>query len=199
MARFPGCLLGVLISLSNPLAAKASCRLALAEPHLAEQVVPIGYQQVATVVGVPCDLLYALALTESGQSSMSNNQWRPWPWTLNIDGRGQYFQSRTQAWQHLQQALTEKHRATDVGILQINWGYHQRALGSAWEALEPYHNLQVGAAILKRCFDSRSDWWQSAGCYHAPNNSKRAEAYRLRVQRHWRQILHVPKKEGDES
>ena len=38
------------------------------------QPVPVGYQQVASEYDLPAALLYALALTESGQSSLSYSQ-----------------------------------------------------------------------------------------------------------------------------
>ena len=168
--------------------ASAQCSLALSK-HPVETIVPVGYQHIATDEGVPCDLLYAIALTESGQSRFSQQQWRPWPWTLNIEGRGHYFPSRIDAWRALKKTLAANQGAADIGLLQINWRYHHRELETPWQALAPYHNLRVGAAILKRCFNTTKDWWQSAGCYHAPNHPKRAKGYQARVRRHWQKIL----------
>ena len=178
----------LLMGLNSLQGASAHCSLSLSVKDRIENIVPIGYQRVATEIGVPCDLLYAMALTESGQSRFSQNQWRPWPWTLNIEGRGQYFSSRREAWVQLEKVVANESGSVDVGLLQIAWRYHQQALGSTWQALDPYHNLRVGAAILKRCFDSPLDWWQSVGCYHAPNDKGRAARYQQRVQHLWRKI-----------
>ena len=79
------------------------------------QSVPVGYQQVASEYGLPPGLLYAVALTESGQSSLSGGQFRPWPWALNIDGEGHYFPSRQMAWQALQAVLTQTKTSVDIG------------------------------------------------------------------------------------
>lgn len=152
------------------------------------QVVPVGYQHVALEYGVPPSLLYAVALTESGQSLFSRGEFRPWPWALNIDGEGYYYPSRQQAWEALQVVLTEPRASVDVGLMQINWRYHQASLGSAWQALEPYHNLEVAAAILRDCFAQLGDWLPSAGCYHAPNHAERARRYSQRVNAHWRRL-----------
>ena len=130
----------------------------------------------------------AVAMTESGQSHLSLSQWRPWPWTLNIKGRGHYFVSRQAAWRALLDALAEEDPSVDIGLMQVNWRYHRRDLGSPWQALEPYHNLRVGAAILKRCRTPNIDWWDSVGCYHAPNDPARAQRYRERVRGHWRAL-----------
>ena len=149
------------------------------------QPVPAGYHQVASEYGLPPTLLYAVALTESGQSSHSDGQFRPWPWALNIDGEGHYFQSRLMAWQALQVVLTETKASVDIGLMQISWRYHQSALGSSWQALDPYHNLRVAAAILRDCFAEHTNWIQIAGCYHAPNDPARADRYGQRVKAHW--------------
>ena len=152
------------------------------------QSIPGGYQRVATEYNLPPALLYAVALTESGQSALSEGQFRPWPWALNINGAGHYFTSRQDALQALQVALANAASSVDIGLMQVNWRYHHAALGSAWEALDPYHNMRVAAAILRDCLNEHTNWMQTAGCYHAPNDSTRAQAYASRVQQHWAQI-----------
>lgn len=152
------------------------------------QPVPTGYQQVAIEYGLPPALLYAVALTESGQSSLSKGQFRPWPWALNINGEGHYFPSRQRAWQALQTALTETGNSVDIGLMQVSWRYHRAALESTWQALDPYHNLRVAAAILRDCYVEHTNWMQSAGCYHAPNDPAKARAYVRRVKQHWMQL-----------
>lgn len=149
------------------------------------QPVPAGYQHIAAEFGVPPGLLYAVALTESGQSSLSGGQFRPWPWTLNIDGKGHYYLSRRQAWAALKEVLAHSEASVDIGLMQVNWRYHHTDLGSPWQALEPYHNLRVAAAILNQCFTRHGAWLPSAGCYHAPHHPDRAQHYSQRVQRHW--------------
>lgn len=151
-------------------------------------VVPPGYQAIASEQGVPATLLYAVALTESGQRQLSQPLQRPWPWTLNIGGRGQFFGSRQAAWHALQYALANETTSVDIGLMQVNWRYHSQKLGSPWQSLDPYHNLRVGAAILKRCRTPKIDWWDSVGCYHAPNDPARAQHYRERVREHWRAL-----------
>ena len=150
--------------------------------------VPPGYRAIAGEEGVPATLLYAVALTESGQVRRSQPLQRPWPWTLNIGGRGEFFGSRQAAWHALQRALADGKTSVDIGLMQVNWRYHRQDLGSPWQSLDPYHNLRVGAAILKRCRTPKSVWWDSVGCYHAPNDPARAQHYRERVRGHWRAL-----------
>jgi hypothetical protein len=103
--------------------------------------------------------------------------------------RGSIFRPRQSAWRASQVALTETDASVDIGLMQISWRYHQSSLGSSWQALDPYHNLRVAAALLRDCFNERGDWIESAGCYHAPNNPARANRYGRRVQERWAQVL----------
>ncbi|NKB61231.1 MAG: transglycosylase SLT domain-containing protein [Gammaproteobacteria bacterium] len=152
------------------------------------ETIPAGYVQVANRYDIPPVLLYAVALTESGQSSLSDGRFRPWPWTLNINGEGHYFPSRQAAWQALQSSVDIANNSVDIGLMQISWRYHSTALGSAWQALAPYHNLTVAAAILRDCQKKNTSWNERVGCYHAPNDSARAISYALRVKVHWEQL-----------
>jgi hypothetical protein len=75
-------------------------------------------------------------------------------------------------------------------LMQVNWRYHQDKLGSPWQALDPYHNLRVGAEILQDCYTNRQDWWSSVGCYHSPANTQKAEQYIGRVLSKWQRLMH---------
>ncbi len=156
-----------------------------------EESVPVGYRAIAAEGGIPSTVLYAMALTESGKQVTSADIYRPWPWTLNVAGRGYFFSSRLEAWQALIDELQKGQRSIDIGLMQVSWRYHQKRLGTPWQALDPYFNLRVGSAILQTCYQSRQDWWASVGCYHAPTNLNRADRYRLRVLAHWRWITSV--------
>ena len=143
--------------------------------------VPTGYRAIATQRGIPHSVLYAVALTESGKRVTATGPYRPWPWTLNVAGDGYFYATRLEAWQALRDWLEEGKRSIDIGLMQVNWRYHHERLGDPWQALDPYHNLRVGADILRECYTSQRDWWASVGCYHAPANPARAEWYRRRV------------------
>lgn len=153
---------------------------------LAESV-PWGYQKVAEAHGVPSDVLYAIALTESTRR-LANGRLCPWPWTLNVRGRPERYATRKEAHaaltRHLRQGITR----IDVGLMQVNWYYHREKLGSAWEALEPYHNLRVGSKILREEYANAKNWPSAIGRYHAPNDRDRAEHYRQRVESRLRRI-----------
>ena len=150
--------------------------------------VPDGYRTIAAEYEIPCTILYAMALTESGRSLNENRMHRPWPWTLNVAGRGYFYPSRQAAWGALNRFIERGERSIDIGLLQVNWKYHQDKLGTPWQALDPYHNLRTAAMILQDCFRQRQDWWASVGCYHSPANRVHSERYRLRVVGHWQRL-----------
>ena len=151
--------------------------------------VPVGYQQVADAYDLPPEVLYAVALTESARQVDTTGNVRPWPWTLNVQGRGHFFASREEAEVALQQHFDQGRRSIDIGLMQVNWRYHRQRLGSPQLALDPYHNLRVAAEILRDCHQSRQDWWAAVGCYHAPNSPQRAARYRARVRAHWQRVI----------
>ena len=155
----------------------------------AVDTVPAGYRTIATERDIPHTLLYAVALTESGKRVISTGAYRPWPWTLNVAGRGYFFDSRKEAWQALVEYIKGGKSSSDIGLMQVNWRYHQERLGTPWQALDPYHNLRVGAGILQDCYVTRQDWWASVGCYHAPSNPDRADQYRRRVVSRWQRLV----------
>ena len=171
------CWLIVLAGLILPFASRAG------------EFVPAGYRMIAVEHGIPQSVLFAIALTESGKQTGPAGSVRPWPWTLNVAGRGYFFDSRQAAWQALTAYLKEGKRSIDIGLMQVNWRYHQDQLGTPWQALDPYHNLRVGAGILQSCYVDRQDWWASVGCYHAPTDTYRADRYRRRVVSHWQRIV----------
>ena len=170
----------VLVALSALLVGASSVR--------ATSAVPAGYQRVAANHGIPSDVFYAVALAESGKRIEHLRELRPWPWTLNVHGNGRFYPSRRAATSALHEALAAGRTSVDIGLMQVNWRYHQSAFGEIDEALDPYRNLHVAAAILITCYQSRRDWWAAVGCYHAPNDRHRAERYRERVRTIWRDI-----------
>ena len=73
----------------------------------ANESVPTGYRMIAAEHGIPQSVLFAVALTESGKQTGQTGTLRPWPWTLNVAGRGYFFDSRQAAWQ----AIAARHTA----------------------------------------------------------------------------------------
>ncbi|WP_261666558.1 lytic transglycosylase domain-containing protein [Erwinia mallotivora] len=152
--------------------------LVIAAEAQAGQPVPDGYARVAAAHGVPAEALYAVSLSESSRTLSSGV--RPWPWTLNVAGKGYRYNSRIEAWRALQGFM--KHhslRRIDVGLAQVNLGWNGHHFTSTWEAFEPYTNLNAAATILRECWMRRpGSWLDAAGCYHHPAGGAAAARYR---------------------
>lgn len=146
--------------------------------------VPVGYRQVAQLYQVPEQFVYGIALNESGKT-LDRHQVRPWPWTLNVDGKGYAYPTRKACWLALTRFLAQGKKLVDIGLMQVNWHYHQEKLGDPWLALDPYANLHIGVRILRDEYERTHDWFQAVGRYHSPGSSsvqrQRADQYARRV------------------
>lgn len=155
------------------------------------QEIPVGYREVAMRHGVPAESLYSVALAETSMapkriSSVTRGAGqppsveRPWPWTINVAGKGYRYASRLQAWEALQNFLkTHPRKRIDVGIAQVNLGWNGHHFVSTWEAFDPYTNLNAAASILRECYDRNpGSWLAAAGCYHHPAGGAPAARYK---------------------
>lgn len=138
--------------------------------------VPSAYQAAALAVGIPSQLLWAVALQESGWHRRS--RLIPWPWTLNIAGVPERFATRARACQALHRALNRTSpKRIDVGLAQVNWGYHHDLVRSPCELLDPYRNLAVASRLLFELHHEGESWLMTAAHYHRPAGGAEAARY----------------------
>ena len=152
--------------------------------------VPMAYLIVARSHQVPADILYAIALTESGTDYRGEKI--PWPWALNIDGDSVYCASRQDAIHQASHAINNR-QSVDIGLMQINWRWHRQRFSNIGASLIPMRNLSAGATILYEQFEQTNDWWEAVGRYHDPGQDAEslasARRYRERVKQNWRMWL----------
>ncbi|HAF2162391.1 TPA: lytic transglycosylase domain-containing protein [Salmonella enterica] len=174
---------GLLMILTAGFSSPAAAQQAQGQPLPAGSPVPEGYRQVAEEYDVPAEALYSVSLAESSRRLPQGE--RPWPWTLNVAGKGYRYASREEAYQALLGFMRHYPlRRIDVGIAQVNLGWNGGYFRNYREALEPYTNLRAAAQILRHCYDlNPGSWLQAAGCYHHPAGGKPARTYRAIVQR----------------
>jgi len=178
------------VAAQRTLAVLLALTLALVAPAGFAMTIPAAYQVAAQQEGVPPAVLYALALTESGVRLKQGL--RPWPWTLNIAGKGYYFRNRQAACVALVQAIA-RHGAkrVDVGLGQINLGWHAGLFGRPCDALQPQRNLRHAARLLRAHFEHSGDWRVAAARYHRPAGGLPAQHYRKTFTRQLAQVLQV--------
>ncbi|WP_110972544.1 transglycosylase SLT domain-containing protein [Pseudomonas huaxiensis] len=164
----------------RPLAAYLLMAPGLWSTATSAAVPPIAYQYAAQAAEIPPEVLYAIALQESGLELRGRR--RPWPWTLNVAGKSQYYSSRTQACAALQYAARRvKATRIDVGLAQLNLGYQRAHYSAPCELLSPAHNLTIAASILRRHRRAGEDWLPAIGRYHRPAGGPLATRYQRRV------------------
>lgn len=108
---------------------------------------------------------------------------QPWPWTLNVAGRGMYFASRQEAHAAINRLLAEGRSDFDVGLMQVNWRYHGQRFNSPWEALSPAVNIRVAEDILAENLRRSGSAAKAIAWYHNAN-PERGTPYFHRFMKH---------------
>lgn len=153
----------------------------------AQEIPPPAYQVAAQRAGIPSTVLYAISLQESGVRR--GERIVPWPWSLNVAGQSRRYASRSQACTGAHQALREvSPTRIDVGLGQINLGYHKHRYRQVCDLLDPYVNLAIAAQILKEQHAPEEDWLLAIGRYHRPAGGAPAARYRHSVSKHLARI-----------
>jgi hypothetical protein len=123
------------------------------------------FSEPAFAFELPVPLLRAIAKVESGVK----------PWTLNIAGRGYWYESKDGALAAARAALRQG-LSVDVGMMQINSFWLRKYGISPEAALDPLANVYFGAWILRQELDRLGDMRAAIGSYHSPKPEK-AENY----------------------
>ena len=115
--------------------------------------------------GVPYNVLLALTLVETGQRR--DGEFRPWPWTVNEGGEGQWFATKAEAETHAQAALDQGATNVDLGCFQLNYRWHAENFGSLEEMLDPGMNAAYAARFLAQLYADTGSWSDAAAAYHS--------------------------------
>lgn len=133
--------------------------------------------QAAAATGVPISVLKAISLTETGRDRGGTA--RPWPWTVNMEGKGLWFDSREAALGYAYEHYKRGARSFDVGCFQINYKWHHEHFASIEEMFDPSANALYAANFLMSLFEASGDWETAAGAYHS-RTPEHAERYKAR-------------------
>lgn len=123
--------------------------------------------------GVPRDVMLAITLVET--RTRRGGVSGPWPWTVNVAGKGGWFQSRAAALLHAQSALSRGETSFDVGCFQLNYRWHGMHFASIDQMFEPGPSGDYAARFLKDLHAETGDWIKASGHYHSrtPVHAKR--------------------------
>jgi hypothetical protein len=130
--------------------------------------------------GVPPQILHAVALTETGRQT--GDRIRPYPWAINREGQGHWFETREEALAFAEDSLRQGRKSFDVGCVQINFRWHGHAFPTLDDMFDPEWTATYAAQFLRTLYEERGDWSAAAGAYHSLTPDK-ASIYRERFDR----------------
>lgn len=161
----------------------AGAELAAADPPAAADpalLCEAAAAQAARESGVPLSVLRAISLTETGRRR--GGGFKPWPWTVNMEGAGVWFDSEDEARADVFRHHQRGARSYDVGCFQINYRWHGQHFASIEEMFDPLVNARYAARFLSELHGETGDWSRAAGAYHS-RTREYADRYRARFDR----------------
>ena len=138
--------------------------------------------------GIPTHLLAAISSTESGRWHKQLGLALPWPWTINVEGKGYYFDSKAEAVAKTAAFIRQGASSIDVGCMQVNLKHHPKAFRNLEEAFDPSRNVAYASQFLRSNFDEMGDWIKATAAYHSRTN-KRGQEYLSRIEKSWNRIV----------
>jgi len=125
--------------------------------------------------GVPLSVLRAISLTETGRSV--DGQVSTWPWTINVQGKGYWFDTRLDAESFARKTLSAGVSNFDSGCFQLNYRWHGRHFKRVEDLFEPVANATYAAQFLADLHAEFGAWSKAAGAFHS-RTPKYAALYR---------------------
>lgn len=138
--------------------------------------------------GIPTHLLSAIASTESGRYHSGLKLSVPWPWTINAEGKGYFFDSKQEAIAAVRRLQSQGISSIDVGCMQVNLHHHPQAFLNLDDAFEPERNVAYAASFLRTLYEEQKSWKSAAASYHSRTYSRGMD-YVGKVYDRWLGIL----------
>ena len=162
---------------------------AMASPGTVTEDVPTALcaKAVAAVesrLGIPAQLLSAIALAESGRWDSVRRMSVSWPWTIYSEGRAYYPPDKNSAIAEVRSLQARGVRNIDVGCLQVNLFYHPDAFETLDKAFDPATNAAYAGDLLLRLQNTHRSWSRAIAFYHS-STRKLAVPYLRKVQQLW--------------
>ncbi len=121
---------------------------------------------------IPKDLIHSISLQESGRHHQDFKKAIPWPWAVNVEGQGYYFDRKLDAVNFVIQQQNKGKKSIDVGCMQISLLYHGSEFKSIADAFEPKRNVEYGAIFLREKFEQYKSWKKAVANYHSSDITK---------------------------
>jgi hypothetical protein len=119
------------------------------------------------VSSLPSNLLISIGMVESGRTDPLTGRKAPWPWTVNADGQGQYFDNKADAEAFVRFAEESGAHDIDVGCFQISLQSHPDAFATLDDAFDPAQNAAYAARFLTQLKAETGSWNTAIADYHS--------------------------------
>jgi hypothetical protein len=150
--------------------------------------------QAAAESGVPLAVLRAITRTETGRAL--DDGFLPWPWAVNMEGKGLWFDSREAAIAYAEKEFARGARSFDMGCFQVNYKWHGAHFPSLAAMMDPLESARYAAKYLGELQAVLGDWAQAAGRYHS-GTPEYAARYRARYERLLASLPPMPPEAGE--
>lgn len=121
---------------------------------------------------VPLAVLYAVALTETGQRGSLH------AYAMNIEGRPVFSSTLREATIQFAESKRSGAVLIDIGCMQINHHFHGANFVSLEEMFDPARNVDYAAKFLRNLRASEGSWTAAVARYHAgPKNQPAQKTY----------------------
>ena len=124
--------------------------------------------------GVPIDILLAIARVESGRQK--NGAFGPWPWTINADGKGAFYETKADAVAAATAHMSDGTGTFDSGCFQLNYRYHGASFATFDDMFDPEQNADYAARFLLSLYAEKGNWADAVAAYHS-RTADLAETY----------------------
>jgi soluble lytic murein transglycosylase-like protein len=126
----------------------------------------------AQLAEVPVAVLYAVALTETGQRGALH------AYAMNIEGRPKFNATFEEARNAFDAARHAGARLIDIGCMQVNHHYHGKNFARLDDMFDPRKNVDYAAKFLRNLRASEGSWTAAVARYHAgPGNVPAQKSY----------------------
>ena len=153
-----------------------------------QEVCEVAAQHYEKKYQIKKHLLSTITNVESGRWNQSKQRNTAWPWTVNAQGKGNFYATKQQAIKAVKRLQAQGVKSIDVGCMQINLAYHPDAFENLEEAFNPYKNVEYGAKFLTKLYEQKGDWNKAATAYHS-NTPIKAKKYAKKLSRVYKDIV----------
>lgn len=152
-----------------------TCLSNICRPHIA---------QAEKNIRAPKDLLYSVAIVESGRKNKATKKVEPYPWTINVNGKDTFFPTKEAAVDGVKKLQKQGVKSIDVGCMQVNLHHHKKAFKTIEDAFDPQTNVAYAAKFMGNLRKELKSWSRAVAHYHSKNRKHHIK-YQRKVYHVW--------------